>query len=433
MALKYHIKTYGCQMNVHESEKLAGILIDNGYQSCEDPRDADVIVLNTCCIRESAETHILGNLGIIKKLKETKPQLKVAVCGCMAQKEGSAQKLKKRCPFIDIIFGTHNLHKFSDYLLACQKGIKVTEVWEKESEITENIPVYRTSGCNAWVNIMYGCNNFCSYCIVPYVRGRERSRAADNIIKDVQNLVRQGYKEITLLGQNVNSYSCDGLDFNGLLNLLSDIEGEYWIKFMTSHPKDISENVIKTIADKKRLAHFVHLPIQAGSNRVLALMNRRYTAEDYLQKIKMIRDYMPDVGLSTDIMVGFPTETEDDFIHTLDVVEKVRYNNLYSFIYSRRSGTPADKMEQVALAVKKDRIARLIDKQFQIANALAKESVGKTYTVLCDGSEDGMWIGKTQSEKKVLFMSDINPTNTFVQVKITEAQNSKLRGIQINI
>ena len=431
MAFTYYIKTYGCQMNAHESEKLSGILTSKGFEEASDEQQADIIVLNTCCIRESAETHVLGNLGIIKKYKEHNPNLKVAICGCMTQQRGVADRLKKRCPFIDLIFGTHNLHKFSEYVDRVFGGEKFTDIWEAEGSIEEGLPMKRTGTTSALVNIMYGCDNFCSYCIVPYVRGRERSRKPGNIIHDVENLVGQGYKEITLLGQNVNSYFCDGIDFATLLDKLSDIKGDYWIKFLTSHPKDLSEKVIEVIANKERLAHFIHLPIQSGSNRILELMNRKYTAEQYLQKIDMIKRYLPDAGLSCDIMVGFPTETEDDFLLTLDIVEKVRYTNLFSFIYSRRSGTPADKMEQVEEKTKKERIDRLIKKQFTIAQELANSNIGKIYKVLCDDICENKFIGKTQTDKKITFESDKARLGSFVNVKVTQATNSKLYGTEV--
>lgn len=427
----YYIKTYGCQMNAHESEKLAGLLEDEGYAAATDMEGADVIVMNTCCVRESAETHILGNLGIVKKLKEKKPSLKVAVCGCMTQAKGAAERLKKRCPFVDVVIGTHNLYKLIEYLKQTKSGKKVVEICADDGKITEGVPVKRLNNLSALVNIMYGCDNFCSYCIVPYVRGRERSREPSAVLSDVKSLVESGYKEITLLGQNVNSYKSGDVDFARLLDMLSDVEGDYWIKFMTSHPKDISESVIEVIARKPRLAHFIHLPVQSGSDRILQLMNRKYTKADYLNKIAMIKSYLPDVALSCDVMVGFPTETEEDFLETLDVVKKVGYSNLFSFIYSVRSGTPAAEMEQVPLNIKKERIDRLIKVQFEAANAIAKESIGKTVRVLCDGEEGGKYVGKTQTDKKVLFVSEENPVGKFVDVKITEAANSKLYGKEI--
>ncbi len=432
MRKKYFINTYGCQMNVHESEKLAGILREKGYEEAEKLEDCDIVVFNTCCVRETAEYRVLGNLGIIKKLKESKPDLKVAVCGCMAQKPGAEELLKKRCPFINIIFGTHNLHKFSEYLDMLSSKKYIGEVWDSEGEIVENVPIYRTSGVNAWVNIMYGCNNFCSYCIVPYVRGRERSRSEQNILDDVHRLLDEGYKEITLLGQNVNSYGNDlsdeNVNFASLLEKVASFDYKYKVRFMTSHPKDISEDVVKVIASTDKLADFIHLPIQAGSDRILSLMNRRYTKADYLKKIDMIRKYIPTVGLSSDIMVGFPTETEEDFLETVDVVNRVGYNNLFTFIYSRRSGTPADKMEQVPTAIKKDRISRLIDIQFKIGNREAERCVGKTFEVLCDEWKSGKAKGKSSCEKAISFSSEENLVGKFVTVKIIGTKNNQLKG-----
>lgn len=430
--MKYYIHTYGCQMNVHESEKLAGILEEKGYLPAEKENDADIIVFNTCCVRETAETKILGNLGIVKKLKETKPDLKVCVCGCMAQKKGEADRLKKRCPFINLIFGTHNLYKFDQYLDEIMFGQNVIEVWDTDKTLPEKTPIKRSDSVNAWVNIMYGCNNFCSYCIVPYVRGREISRPEQDVLQDVKKLISEGYKEITLLGQNVNSYGNDFSDksnhFAALLEKCASFEGDYKIRFMTSHPKDLSEEVVKTIASCDKLADFIHLPIQAGSDRILSLMNRRYTSGQYLEKIDMIRSYIPDAGLSSDIMVGFPTETEEDFSDTMNIVKKVGYNNLYTFIYSRRSGTPADKMEQVELATKKRRIKELIALQFEIGCDLAKKCVGKTYRVLCDGYDGKTASGKSSCEKAIYFPSDINPVGKFVNVTVTHTKNNQLYG-----
>lgn len=430
--MKYYIHTYGCQMNVHESEKLAGILEEKGYLPAEKETDADIIVFNTCCVRETAETKILGNLGIVKKLKETKPDLKVCVCGCMAQKKGEADRLKKRCPFINLIFGTHNLYKFDQYLDEIMSGQNVIEVWDTDKTLPEKTPIKRSDSVNAWVNIMYGCNNFCSYCIVPYVRGREISRPEQDVLQDVKKLISEGYKEITLLGQNVNSYGNDFSDksnhFAALLEKCASFEGDYKIRFMTSHPKDLSEEVVKTIASCDKLADFIHLPVQAGSDRILSLMNRRYTSGQYLEKIDMIRSYIPDAGLSSDIMVGFPTETEEDFSDTMNIVKKVGYNNLYTFIYSRRSGTPADKMEQVELATKKRRIKELIALQFEIGCDLAKKCVGKTYRVLCDGYDGKTASGKSSCEKAIYFPSDINPIGKFVNVTVTHTKNNQLYG-----
>ena len=428
MQKTYFIHTYGCQMNVHESEQLAGMLFQRGYVATDKPEECDVMVFNTCCVRETAETKILGNLGIAKKMKEKKPNMIIAVCGCMAQKEGNAQMLKKRCPFINIIFGTHNLSEFGSYLDSFN-GKRILDIWDKEKEISENIPVLRTSGVNGWVNIMYGCNNFCSYCIVPYVRGRERSRDPKQIVTEVKQLVDEGYKEITLLGQNVNSYGLGtNTNFASLLSSLAEIDGKFRIKFMTSHPKDLSEDVVKVIASTDKLADYIHLPVQAGSDRILSMMNRKYTQKQYLDTIDMIRKHIPNVGLSSDIMVGFPTETEEDYLETEKVVKTVGFNNLFTFIYSRRSGTPADKMEQIPYAVKQVRIKRLIDLQFEIGNKQALDCVGKTFEVICEEWKNGIAKGKSSCEKAITFESKDNVYGKFVNVEITNSKNNQLIG-----
>lgn len=429
MSKTYRIITYGCQMNVHESEKIAGILEQAGYvPSTETP--SDVVVLNTCCVRESAETRVLGNLGILKKEKEQYPPMKIIVCGCMTQSEGTAQRLKKRCPFIHAILGTHNIDSLSDVLRNNTRGTQI-EITE-QSAIKENIPIARTSGVNAWVNIMYGCNNFCSYCIVPYVRGRERSREKKYIIEDVKRLLAEGYKQITLLGQNVNSYGADNPangDFATLLRELSNLDGKFRIKFMTSHPKDILSDTVDVIAQSDKLSKFIHMPAQSGSDRILKAMNRRYTSADYLAKIEMIRNRIPNAGLSGDMMVGFPTEDENDFADTLRLTETVAYNNLYTFIYSKRNGTPAATMEgQVTLSDKKRRIKELIDLQFSIGNKLAMQCVGKSYEVLCTEYKNGKAIGETDCGKAVVFQGTPAHVGQFVNLTVTQCKNSKLYG-----
>ncbi|MBR2967895.1 MAG: tRNA (N6-isopentenyl adenosine(37)-C2)-methylthiotransferase MiaB [Clostridia bacterium] len=426
---KFFINTYGCQMNVHESEKLAGILHQRGYVAALSNEDADVILLNTCCIRETAETRVLGNLGIIKKIKEKRPNVIVGICGCMPQKKGTAEMLKKRCPFIDIIFGTHNMYKLGEYLDEVEnRGKKVLEIWDSEGEI-QSAPVLRDGKVNAWVNIMYGCDNFCSYCIVPYVRGRERSRDFDEIVSEVRSLIEGGYKEVTLLGQNVNSYGGGSPQFSKLLRALSKFDGEYRIKFMTSHPKDLTLDVVEAMASSDKIANYIHLPVQAGSDRILKLMNRKYTSGEYLEKIKMIRSIIPDVGISSDLMVGFPTENEEDYLCSENLIKEVKYNNLYTFIYSRRSGTVADKMDgQIDIKTKTDRIERLIKLQFDIGNELAKSYVGKTFRVLCDTVKDGIGYGKSSCDKSISFVASQDRVGQFFDVKITQAKNNKLIG-----
>lgn len=424
----YFIYTYGCQMNVHESEKLAGILVSCGYSQCDRAEDADVIVLNTCCVRETAETKVYGHLGRIKSIK--KSGAVIAVCGCMTQQPNAADRLVKRCPFVNIVIGTFNQHLLGDYLNTyLQTGTRVVEVWSRESDgdNTVNHAPVRSSGVNAWVNIMYGCNNFCTYCIVPYVRGRERCRPIDDIVADVDNLLKQGYKQITLLGQNVNSYRYSDKTFTDLLTELES-DTKYRLKFMTSHPKDVSPKLAQIIHDSKVLSKSLHLPVQAGSDRILAAMNRHYTRDEYLQKVSAFRRLMPNIGLSSDVMVGFPTETEDDFLMTLDLIDRVKYNNLFMFIYSRRSGTPADRMEQLDYETKQKRIDRLIKYQFEISKAVAASSVGGYAEVLVSDKDGNKCYGKSETDAAITFYDDKSQIGDFVRVKIISAKNANLTG-----
>lgn len=416
-------------MNVHESEKIAGILEGRGYVSCDSVSEADIIVLNTCCVRETAETKVYGHLGRIKSQK--KPGAVLIVCGCMTQQNGAAVRLAERCAFVDIIIGTFNQFMIGEYIdRFIHTGTRVIEVKqsEKDCDGDENAVVpYRTSGVNAWVNIMYGCNNFCTYCIVPYVRGRERCRPLDDIVRDVDGLIKNGYKQITLLGQNVNSYKYKDKNFVGLLNELES-DDKYRLKFMTSHPKDISPELAPIIARSKVLSRNLHLPVQSGSDVILKAMNRHYTRNEYFAKIAAIRECVPDIGLSSDVMVGFPTETEDDFLQTLDLIERIRYNNLFMFIYSRRSGTPADGMPQLEYSVKQERIDRLIKRQFIISKELAEKSVGKTAEVLVAEKTGTKCFGKSQTDAAITFESDSANVGDFVNVKITSAVNANLVG-----
>lgn len=424
----YFIYTYGCQMNVHESEKIAGILASRGFLPSQTVKDADVIVLNTCCVRETAETKVYGHLGRIKSQK--KPGAVIAVCGCMTQQPEAAQRLIKRCPFVNIVIGTFNQPRLGDYLdRFIQTGTRIIEVWssEKDGDSSESASPVRSSGINAWVNIMYGCNNFCTYCIVPYVRGRERCRPIDDIVSDVDNLLSRGYKQITLLGQNVNSYKYSDKTFPDLLKELES-DTKYRLKFMTSHPKDISPDIAKIICDSKVLSHSLHLPVQAGSDRILQAMNRHYTREEYLSKISAFRTLIPDIGLSSDVMVGFPTETEDDFLQTLDLVERVKYNNLFMFIYSRRSGTPADAMPQLDYDTKQKRIDKLIKFQFEISKQLALSSVGRYAEVLVSDKDGDKCYGKSETDAAITFTDDKAKVGDFVRVKIVSAKNANLTG-----
>lgn len=428
---KYLINTYGCQMNVHESEKIAGVLKDFGYEETADVNSADCIVFNTCCIREGAEQKIFGNVGAIKKLKQKNKDLIVAVLGCMTQQKSSAESLKKRFPWIDIVIGTFNSDLFSKYFSEALNKRKTFEVLDKELEVMENTKFFRTSGYNAWVNIMYGCNNFCSYCIVPYVRGRERSRKSEDIINEVKGLIKEGYKKITLLGQNVNSYGNDREDeisFAQLCKTLCGLEGDFRLSFMTSHPKDFSDELIDVIANEKKMGKYVHLPVQSGNNEVLSAMNRRYTIEKYEGIIKKLREKVPDVVLTSDFIVGFPGETEEQFQDTYALVERVRYNSIFAFIYSKRKGTVAERMEgHINLAEKRRRVNLLLDLQHKITAEKAGEYVGKDLEVLIV-DEDGEKIGVTESGLKIWLKGCEKDLLTYQTAKVVSKIKNKLFG-----
>ena len=361
--MKYFIVTYGCQMNVHESEKIAGILEDMGYECAAAREDADVIVFNTCAIREGAEDRVFGNVGNLKKMKKKNKDLIIAVCGCMTQKEKTAQKLMSTFPFVDIVIGTFNLSRLGHFIDAVKKGRQLEIL--QEGDIDESLSYKRSSGDNAWINIMQGCNNFCTYCIVPYVRGREKSRKPENIWNEIKNVVEEGkYKKITLLGQNVNSYGKDLLSpmtFAQLLKEICKIEGDFKVSFMTSHPKDLTDDVIDVVAEEEKIEKYIHLPAQSGNNRVLGLMNRRYTREKYLEIIRKIRAKIPNCRITSDFIVGFPTETEEEFEDTYSLVEEVRFDSIFAFMYSAREGTVASKMEgQIPQKIKNARVNKLL-------------------------------------------------------------------------
>ena len=430
---KYKIYTYGCQMNVHESEKLAGILHDLGYAQTDIDGDADVIVFNTCCIRENAEQRVFGNVGALKKLKKQKKNLIIAVCGCMTQQKGVGKTLQETFPFVDIVFGTHNLTLFKEYLEKFVKTKKrILEVKEDDGSLPNDVTPYRTSYPNAWVNIMYGCNNFCTYCIVPYVRGRERSRRKEDILEEVKLLVSQGYKEITLLGQNVDSYGRGtDYDFSDLLSDVSKIDGNFRIRFMSNHPKDITEKLVKVIASSKKICNYVHLPLQSGSTAILQKMNRRYTYETYLDKVNLLRNYLPNVSISTDIMVGFPGETEQDFLDTIKMVNEVKFDGAFTFVYSRRKGTKADLMpDQIDEEIKKQRIIKLVDLQNSINREKSLTYVDKTVEVLCEDydSKKDLYLGRDEYNRMIYFSSQTNIIGQFVMVKITETGGISLYG-----
>ena len=431
----YHIITYGCQMNVHESEKIAGTLKKMGYEPAADSEDADIVVFNTCCIRENAENHAYGNIGALKKLKKSKKDLLIAVGGCMTQQPGKAEELKKKFPFVDIVFGTHNLEELQKLVeLKLKRKKSVVDVWEKEGEISEKDEPFRTSYPNAWVNIMYGCNNFCTYCIVPYVRGRERSRRPEHIVAEVRSLLDEGYKEITLLGQNVNSYGNDAdgaFNFPDLLREIRQDKRKFRLRFMTSNPKDFTEDLVAAIAENPQICRLVHLPVQAGSDRILQKMNRKYTFDEYLDKVKMLRKRIPDCQITTDIMVGFPTETEEDFQKTLDLVDAADFSTAFTFVYSRRSGTVAAEMEgQIPEDVQKDRIMRLVSLVNSKTREKSKEYLGKIVEILCEDydGKKGVYLGRDEYGRMGYFPSSENVVGKFVNVKITEASGVSLTG-----
>lgn len=432
--MHYKINTYGCQMNVHESERLAKSLEKLGYTSTEDD-NFDIIVFNTCCIRDTAEQKILGHIGKLKKIKRANPKLIIAIVGCMSGQKGKAEELLKKYPYIDIILGANNLESLENAIINLQQKHQKTICvpTDEKPEVIENIEYTRTSMPNAWVNIMYGCNNFCTYCIVPYVRGRERSRKPQSIIAECKSLIENGYKEITLLGQNVNSYGNDfadkSIDFAGLLERLAQIQGDHRIRFMTSHPKDLNEKVIDIIAKYDTLCKNIHLPIQSGSNNILKAMNRHYTREKYLEIVSKIREKMPRCGITTDIMVGFPNESEQDFEDTMDIVNTVRFSGAFTYIYSPRKGTPASEMEQIPYEIKSNRIQRLIKLQNQITKDLSKNYEGNVYRVLVEDIKDnGQLCGRTDCGRLVTFSGDKSLIGSFKNVFITRSQSASLFG-----
>lgn len=438
-SLKYHIITYGCQMNVHDSEKLAGMLNAMGYAEAMEQNEADLILFNTCCVRENAEHRVYGNVGSLYTYKQQNPNLIIGVCGCMMQQPEVSKVITTKFPFVDLIFGTHNLYRFPKLLLeAINSRHTIVEVLDEQGKIIEDIPIKRNLGVSAWVTVMYGCDNFCSYCIVPYVRGRERSRQPTQIIDEIKQLGREGYKEVTLLGQNVNSYGKDferPYFFPDLLRNVNKVEGIERIRFMTSHPKDLSEDLILAMAESKKVCEHLHLPIQSGSNRILKEMNRQYTREEYLSLVNQIRSQIPNISITTDIIVGFPGETEKDFMDTLDIVERVRYDSAYTFIYSRRMGTPAaKKTEQIDVNVKKERLQALMDLQNSISKEINESLKDKVVEVLVEGhskNRDDMYSGRTRDNKLVNFsaMSDI--TGKTVRVKIIQPKTWTLEGIMV--
>ncbi len=437
-ALKAFTQTYGCQQNENDTERIRGMLSEAGFCFCDCEEEADLVIYNTCAVRENAEQKVFGRLGILKHIKESRPDLLIGICGCMVQQEHITEKIKKIHNHVDLIFGTHALYRLPELLYkAMIKNNKksIVDIENCDGRIAEEIPILRDYSQKAWVSVMYGCNNFCSYCIVPYVRGRERSRNPEDIITEVKNLVSNGCTEISLLGQNVNSYGKDleeDINFAKLLRMVNDIEGVERIRFMTSHPKDLSDELIDAMAECDKVCKQLHLPVQAGSNKVLFDMNRKYTKEDYLEKINKVKKKIPNISLSTDIIVGFPTETNEDFLETIDVLKKVRYDNIFSFIYSRREGTPAAKLDFVLTEEEiHNNFNKLLEVQNEISKSKNDEYVGRIERVLVDGvskNNDNTLSGRLDSSKIVNFAGDESLVGKYVNVKITEAHTWSLNG-----
>lgn len=431
---KYHIITFGCQMNEHDSETIAGMLSEQGMEPVLDKKEADIVIINTCSVRENADKRFFGTLGQLKKKKTENPEFVVGVCGCMMQQQHIIDTLKMKYPWVDIIFGTHNIHMFPQLLEnVINEKQKIMDIWEDGGEIVEGLPAKRLYRHKAFVNIMYGCNNFCTYCIVPYTRGRERSRRPLDIVNEVRALAADGVREITLLGQNVNSYRGDeDTDFAALIYMLNDIEGLERIRFMTSHPKDLSDRLIQAYKDCDKLCKNIHLPVQSGSSSVLKRMNRKYTREDYIELVKKLREAVPDITVTTDIIVGFPGETEEDFRETLELAEQVGYDSAFTFLYSIRKGTPAENFEdQIPEEIKHERFNRLVDTINRISAQKNAEYVGTVQNVLVEGTSKNdimTYSGRTDGFKLVNFKASEDLTGKIVPVRITESNTFSLVG-----
>jgi tRNA-2-methylthio-N6-dimethylallyladenosine synthase len=439
MTKKYLIVTYGCQMNEHDSEKMSWLLENMGYKPTENKEDSDIIIYNTCIVRENAELKVYGQLGALKELKLRKPNLIIAVCGCMMQTEPARKTILEKYKHVDIIFGTSNIHKLPQLIdRHLQTGETIVDVEEDSREIVENISANRKYPFKAFVNIMYGCNNFCTYCIVPYTRGRERSREPKNIIREIELLAKDGCKEVTLLGQNVNSYGKTlnyKFSFADLLREVNKVEGIERIRFMTSHPKDLSDELIQAMAELDKVCEHIHLPVQAGSNRILKAMNRKYTKEYYLELVEKIRKAIPDIAITTDIIVGFPGETEEDFEETLDLAKKVRYDSAFTFLYSKREGTIAAKMEnQVPEEIKHERFQKLLDTLYPIFYEQNSKYENKVVEVLVEEvskNNKEVLSGRTRTGKLVHFKGKKDLIGKFVNVKITKPKTFTLEGFII--
>ncbi len=433
MSRTFHITTFGCQMNEHDSEVIDGLLTERGFSSVKERKDASIVIINTCSVRDNADKRFFGTLGQLKKRKESDPSFIVCVCGCMMQQQRVVDTIKAKYPWVDVIFGTNSIHHIPELIekVAIEKE-KVVDIIENTEEIVEGLPAKRLFDHKALVNIMFGCNNFCTYCIVPYTRGREKSRAPESIVDEVKGLVADGVKEIMLLGQNVNSYDGNGTSFAELLKMLNDVDGLERIRFMTSNPKDLSDELIEAFAVCDKLCRNLHLPIQSGSNRVLKRMNRKYTREDYLKLIDKLRKTVPDITLSTDIIVGFPGETNEDFEETLSIVKEVEYDSAFTFIYSIRKGTPAEKFEdQIEESEKHRRFDLLVNAVNEISEKKNKAYQDRVEKVLVDGvskNDKSTLTGRTDGFKLVNFAGKKELIGSLVDVKITDAKTFSLFG-----
>ena len=437
--LTANITTFGCQMNARDSEKLSGILREAGYVETES-EDADFVIYNTCTVRENANLRVYGRLGVLHGYKKKNPHMKIALCGCMMQEATVVEKLQKSYRFVDLIFGTHNIFKFAELLaMTLESDRMIIDIWKDTDQIVEDLPNERKYAFKSGVNIMFGCNNFCSYCIVPYVRGRERSREAKDIVREIEALVKDGVVEVMLLGQNVNSYGKNleqPMTFAELLREIEQIDGLERIRFMTSHPKDLSDDLIEVMANSKKICPHLHLPLQSGSSRILKAMNRRYDKEKYLALAKKIRERMPDIALTTDIIVGFPGETEEDFQETLDVVRQVRYDSAFTFIYSKRTGTPAAVMEdQIPEDVVKDRFDRLLKEVQTISKEMAERFTGNEETVLVEEKNsqmDGYVTGRLGNNHVVHFEGGEELIGKLIRVRLDECRGFYYMGTMLD-
>lgn len=436
--MTFCVTTFGCQMNARDSEKLRGILLEIGYEEAAE-EEADFVIFNTCTVRENANTRVYGRLGQLKSHKKKNPHMKIALCGCMMQEPEVVEKLRTSYRFVDLIFGTHNIYKFAELITAVyESGRMVIDIWKDTDKIVEDLPSERKYAFKSGVNIMFGCNNFCSYCIVPYVRGRERSRNLKDIVREIEKLVEDGVKEVMLLGQNVNSYGKnleEPVTFAQLLKEIEKIEGLERIRFMTSHPKDLSDELIEVMKDSKKICRHLHLPLQSGSSRILKIMNRHYDKERYLTLVKKIKTAMPDISLTTDIIVGFPGETEEDFLETMDVVKKVRFDSAFTFLYSKRTGTPAAVMEnQISEDVMKDRFDRLLEEVQTIGREMSSRDTGSVQEVLVEEvneHDSSLVTGRMSNNLLVHFPGDASLIGSIVSVHLDECRGFYYMGTKV--